>query len=130
MKLLTNSIAQQLLRNGQIRLALDETGEADADLIPVVNLRLGIGDLFLRVVRRFFGVLRSLVGCRQPVLIAVEGRTAAKGDVAGLLEPRQRLARPLGRPIRRIGGRPRRGQLRLDVPSLVSVHKQQAVDFI
>ena len=38
MKLLTNSIRQQLLRNGQIRLALDEAGEPDADFIPVVKL--------------------------------------------------------------------------------------------
>ena len=38
MKLLTKSIAEQLLRNGKIRYALDEQGEADPDFLPVVKL--------------------------------------------------------------------------------------------
>ena len=38
MKLLTKSITEQLLRNGKIRSALDEQGEADPDFLPVVKL--------------------------------------------------------------------------------------------
>ena len=38
MILLTKSIERQLLRNGQIRLALEEDGRAAADFIPVVKL--------------------------------------------------------------------------------------------
>jgi len=38
MKLLTETIRKQLLRNGVIRLALEEKGEAEADFIPVVKL--------------------------------------------------------------------------------------------
>ncbi|MFD0986248.1 DUF2958 domain-containing protein [Methyloligella solikamskensis] len=38
MKLLTNSIREQLLRNGRIRQALAEEGKADADFLPVVKL--------------------------------------------------------------------------------------------
>ena len=38
MKLLTKSIPEQLLRNGKIRYALDEQGEADPDFLPVVKL--------------------------------------------------------------------------------------------
>lgn len=37
MKLLTPSIYDQLLRNGRIRLLLDEQGEARADFIPIVK---------------------------------------------------------------------------------------------
>ncbi len=38
MKLLTKSIAEQLLRNGRIRAALAEEGKAEADFIQVVKL--------------------------------------------------------------------------------------------
>lgn len=38
MKLLTETIRKQLLRNGVIRLALEEKGEAEADFIPIVKL--------------------------------------------------------------------------------------------
>lgn len=38
MKLLTKSITEQLFRNGKIRSALDEQGEADPDFLPVVKL--------------------------------------------------------------------------------------------
>lgn len=38
MKLLTKSIHERLLRNGQIRLALEEEGKAEADFYPVVKL--------------------------------------------------------------------------------------------
>jgi hypothetical protein len=38
MKLLTKSIREKLLRNGRIRESLDESGEPDADFIPVVKL--------------------------------------------------------------------------------------------
>ncbi len=38
MKLLTETIRKQLLRNGVIRLALEEKGEAEADFVPVVKL--------------------------------------------------------------------------------------------
>lgn len=38
MKLLTNSIREQLLRNGRIRQALEEDGRADTDFLPVVKL--------------------------------------------------------------------------------------------
>lgn len=38
MKLLTNSIYEQLLRNGRIRQALEEDRRADADFLPVVKL--------------------------------------------------------------------------------------------
>jgi len=38
MKLLTNSIREQLLRNGRIRQALEQDGRADADFLPVVKL--------------------------------------------------------------------------------------------
>jgi hypothetical protein len=38
MKLLTNSIREQLLRNGRIQQALAEEGKADADFLPVVKL--------------------------------------------------------------------------------------------
>lgn len=38
MKLLTPSLYDQLLRNGRIREALDESGRATADFIPIVKL--------------------------------------------------------------------------------------------
>ena len=38
MKLLTQSIHEQLLRNGQLRLAADEQGDSDPDFLPVVKL--------------------------------------------------------------------------------------------
>lgn len=38
MKLLTNPIREQLLRNGRIQQQLAETGDADADFVPVVKL--------------------------------------------------------------------------------------------
>ena len=38
MKLLTQSIREQLLRNGRIRQALAEDGRAEADFLPVVKL--------------------------------------------------------------------------------------------
>lgn len=38
MKLLTKSIREQLLRNGQTRRTLDEQGEDDPDFLPVVKL--------------------------------------------------------------------------------------------
>lgn len=38
MKLLTQSITEQLLRNGRIQEALVEEGRAEADFIPVVKL--------------------------------------------------------------------------------------------
>ena len=38
MKLLTNSIREQLLRNGRLQQDLAETGDSDADFIPVVKL--------------------------------------------------------------------------------------------
>lgn len=38
MKLLTNTIREQLLRNGRIRQALAEDGRAEADFLPVVKL--------------------------------------------------------------------------------------------
>lgn len=38
MRLLTASLRDQLLRNGRIRLALDERGEPDPDFVPVVKL--------------------------------------------------------------------------------------------
>lgn len=37
MKLLTQSIRDQLLRNGQLRLTADEQGESDPDFLPVVK---------------------------------------------------------------------------------------------
>ena len=38
MKLLTKSIRDQLLRNGQIRAALQEDGRAEADFLPICKL--------------------------------------------------------------------------------------------
>lgn len=38
MKLLTTTIRDQLLRNGQQRAALDQAGEDDPDFVPVVKL--------------------------------------------------------------------------------------------
>jgi hypothetical protein len=38
MKLLTTTIRQRLLRNGQIQQALAEAGKAEADFLPVVKL--------------------------------------------------------------------------------------------
>lgn len=38
MKLLTKSIREQLLRNGETRHRLDEQGEDDPDFLPVVKL--------------------------------------------------------------------------------------------
>ena len=38
MKLLTQSIRDRLLRNGRIRLALEQDGRAEADFFPVVKL--------------------------------------------------------------------------------------------
>lgn len=38
MKLLTTSLREQLLRNGRLRAALDEEGNAEPDFLPVVKL--------------------------------------------------------------------------------------------
>lgn len=38
MKLLTQSICEQLLRNGRIRAALEEEGRMEADFLPVVKV--------------------------------------------------------------------------------------------
>ncbi|MCZ4262308.1 DUF2958 domain-containing protein [Limimaricola sp. G21655-S1] len=38
MKLLTQSIRDQLLRNGRLRFSADEAGEDDPDFLPVVKL--------------------------------------------------------------------------------------------
>ena len=38
MKLLTQTIRDQLLRNGQLRLTTDEQGGSDPDFLPVVKL--------------------------------------------------------------------------------------------